>query len=229
MSFFQNTAEKLPEIATTNGVHLMVDIETLGTESNAPIISVGAVLFDPQGNDTFAGLHSRSFLRLIDVEDAVRTCGPASGGTIAWWFTQSDAAIKRLVGGGQVSVQDAFRDLWAYSHSRHARQPEWHRNLPVPTRIWAKDPDFDCSIIRSACGQVRQVYPFHFAYQRSVRTALDLGFPDGEFPTFADDRQEAEGVVAHDARDDAIMQALSIQAVMQALGQSRERIAFIKN
>lgn len=104
-----------------NGMHLMVDLETLGTDQHAPILSIGAVLFDPQVQNTFQTLHERSFLRLIDVEDAVRVCGPADGATIKWWFKQSDAAIKRLVSDDCMPVRDAISDLWMFSHARHTR------------------------------------------------------------------------------------------------------------
>ena len=32
--------------------NLMIDIETLGTNSNAVVVSIGAVLFDPYTGDT---------------------------------------------------------------------------------------------------------------------------------------------------------------------------------
>lgn len=120
-SMFATAAAAAVEPIQCNGLHLMVDLETLGTDQSAPILSIGAVLFDPQVRDTFQTLHERSFLRLVDVEDAVRVCGPADGGTIKWWFTQTDAAIKRLVSGDCVPLRDALNDLWAYSHSRHTR------------------------------------------------------------------------------------------------------------
>lgn len=201
-----------------NGVHLMVDIETLGIESWAPIVSIGAVLFDPQATDTFEALHDRSFLRLIDIEDAIKTCGPVNGGTIKWWFGQKDEAIKRLINGDAISLKGALSDLWIYSHVRGDRNPAVAL-LPLPTNIWAKSPDFDCKIIESACGRVQIKYPFFFATQRCVRTAVDLAFPDGDVPEFTSG-------VGHDARDDAVNQALLVQACYRALGLGREGVQF---
>ena len=201
----------------------MVDLETLGTNDAAPIISIGAVLFDPQGDDTFTKLHAQSFLRTVDIEDAIKVCGPASGSTIKWWFGKSDAAIKRLLG-DVVYLSDALKDLWEYTHARTSRQPAWLTSMPLPTRIWAKDPDFDCKILQHACAQLKIKYPFEYHIQRSVRTAQDLAFPNGELPTFTADGGEA--AVHHDARDDAIMQALMIQACYKSLGLARSGIEF---
>lgn len=207
-------------VANCNGVHLMVDIETLGTKSWAPIVSIGAVLFDPQSTDTFDALYQKAFLRLIDIDDAIRTCGPADGGTLKWWFGQKDEAIKRLVSGDAISVKAALSELWIYSHVRGDRNPTV-ATLPLPTHIWAKDPDFDCKIIESACEKVQMKYPFHFAFQRAVRTAQDLAFPDGDLPEFATG-------VHHDARDDAVNQALMVQACYRALGLGRDGVQFHK-
>lgn len=222
MSSMFAVVETAPEPIQCNGLHLMVDLETLGTDQSAPILSIGAVLFDPQVQDTFQTLHERSFLRLVDVEDAVRVCGPADGGTIKWWFTQTDAAIKRLVSGDCMPLRDALNDLWAYSHSRHAKQAGWLRSSPVATHIWSKGPDFDCKILAHACKQTKVRYPFHFSTQRDVRTAQDFGFPNGELPVFSTGRGEHE-VVHHDARDDAIMQALMVQACFRQVGLARVR------
>jgi hypothetical protein len=205
----------------SNGVHLMVDLETLGTTESAPILTIGAVLFDPQARDTFEGLLQRAFLRRIEVPDAIKYSGGVNGETLKWWFQQSDAAIKALVGDDAVLLKTALTELFEYAQSRHNRQPEWLRNMPLPTRVWAKDPDFDCNILRYACDRTNIKWPYHFSIMRSVRTIQDTAFPDGELPVVH------EGV-AHDAAQDAVAQALMVQACYAALGQSREQVTFIR-
>lgn len=184
-----------------NTCHLMVDIETLATHAAAPILAIGAVLFDPTQASSFEALHAQAFAVTIDPADAVNTCGPVDGATLKWWFSQEDAAIKRLVSSQAVSVKNALTDLWAYSRSQ------------TPTHIWAKSPDFDCAILQSACKAVQIRYPFPFYKQRCVRTAVDLAFPNGDAPKLA-------GGVKHDARDDAVTQALLVQLCYAELGLS---------
>lgn len=214
MNFFTEN-----HMQTCNGVDLMVDLETLGVNQTAPIISMGAVLFDPRAQDTFEGLYARAFYIGVDIEDAVNICGPAEGGTIKWWFGQSDAAIKRVIGGENASVRESLDKLWRYTMTRDNRSPDAIRALPLPQKIWAKDPDFDCRILQNACAKSKCVYPFHFSNGRSVRTIQDLAFPDGDLPRF-------KGGVYHDARDDAVNQALMVQACYQSLGQAYAKVTY---
>ena len=55
--------------------HLMIDLETLGTAANAPVIAIGAVFFDPN-----TGTLGDTFDAAIDVEDAMHY-GVMSGST----------------------------------------------------------------------------------------------------------------------------------------------------
>jgi hypothetical protein len=206
---------------SSNGVECVLDIETLGTNAKAPIISIGAILFDPRQTNTFAQLRERAYYAGVNIENAVDVCGAEniSGGTITWWLQQSEAAIKRLVTGDTLSLDRALSGLWRYTHARVDSQPEWLRKMPVPTRVWAKSPSFDMTIIRSACEKLKILVPFHFSSERDVRTSEELAWPDGDIPKFN------EGV-AHDAADDAVAQALSVQATYQRLGMSYDNVRF---
>ena len=53
----------------------MIDLETLGTAANAPVIAIGAVFFDPN-----TGTLGDTFDAAIDVEDAMHY-GVMSGST----------------------------------------------------------------------------------------------------------------------------------------------------
>ena len=205
-------------------IHAMVDIETMGTAVDAPIITIGAVLFTPSESSTFNGLMRKSFYRTVDIEDAVRFSGGVSGSTLKWWLGQDDKAIKRLLDPGAQSLKRCLQDLYQFCTDRSSRSPldEAYRHLPIPKFMWAKSPDFDCSILRFAFDRFGLQWPFHFAYQRCVRTATDLAFPDPE-----DRPDPAAGTVAHDARDDAINQALMIQACYRQLGLAHDQAEFL--
>lgn len=64
--------------------HMMIDIETLGTSSQAPIVQIGAV--------TNSG---EEFLFTVDIDDAVRN-GVVDGSTVKWWLSQSKEAIDSV-------------------------------------------------------------------------------------------------------------------------------------
>ena len=195
-----------------NHIELMVDLETLGTKESSPIVAIGACLFNPYVQNTFEALMPYSFVASIDIEDAVKNSTGIEAGTVKWWFGQSDAAIKRLVSGETTNLQNALRSLWRFATERGSGDAHL-RALPVPDRICAKSPDFDCKLLQYACDQTGLIYPFRYFNQRCVRTAVDLAFPDGE-----DSRPVFKTGVHHDARDDAINQALMIQACYARLG-----------
>lgn len=46
--------------------HVMVDLETMGKKSNAPVVSIGAVIFDPE-----TGFLGETFYKVVSLESAV--------------------------------------------------------------------------------------------------------------------------------------------------------------
>ncbi|HHW0204758.1 TPA: RecE family exodeoxyribonuclease, partial [Escherichia coli] len=64
--------------------HLMIVLETMGKNPDAPIISIGAIFFDPQTGDM-----GPEFSKTIDLETAG---GVIDRDTIKWWLKQSREA-----------------------------------------------------------------------------------------------------------------------------------------
>lgn len=183
----------------------MIDIETLSTLPSAAIITIGAVMFDPRGEDTEESLREHAQLfGPISFESNEKEGRHISASTIAWWLKQEPAAQAGLFEGDIVPLRAALE-----------RFRQWVANAkPAPTRLWCKDPDFDGVILGDAFRQMGLMWPFRFWETRSVRTCMELAYPPGglrgDFPQI--------GVgVAHNAVDDSIRQALSIQHAFQVL------------
>jgi hypothetical protein len=70
---------------------MMVDIETLGTAVNAPIVQIGAVYFSME-----TGELGEEYLVNLDLEDAIKHGAQPDGSTIYWWLGQSKAAREGL-------------------------------------------------------------------------------------------------------------------------------------
>lgn len=212
-----------------NNCELSIDIETLGLVAGSPVVTIGAVLFDPYASDSSEELVRRSLHIRIDISDAIRFCDKSKidGGTIRWWFEQKDEAIKALVVGDEpaATMQEAIKTLWSYCHDRGSYADKIFFDgiclLPKTCRYWAKDPDFDMQLLRwyYEHPELDGNSPWKFWECRSVRTVQDLAWPDGpdSRPTF-----EIPGV-AHDARWDAIQQALTIQAAIRRLGLAKDQ------
>ncbi|MDN1902698.1 exonuclease, partial [Escherichia coli] len=81
------------------GIHLMIDLETMGKNPDAPIISIGAIFFDPQ-----TGEMGPEFSKTIDLETAG---GVIDRDTIKWWLKQSREAQSAILT-DEIPLDDAL-------------------------------------------------------------------------------------------------------------------------
>jgi len=215
------TASEQPQ----NNMEAMIDIETFGTIAGSPIVTIGAVLFDPYASDSSQAMIDRSINIRIDLSDSLKYGTKVEGGTMRWWLEQDDQAIKALVGEDAISAQEALTKLWRFCLERGTFvNKEFFSglsDLPKASRFWAKDPDFDMQLMRHYYEHpdLSAKMPWEFWQCMSVRTVQDLAWPDGSHdrPSF-----KVPGV-AHDARWDSIQQAMTIQAAMRRLGLSKDQ------
>lgn len=179
---------------------LSVDIETLDVVPTAVPLSIGAVIYDPYEEDSFEDLRRRAFYVNIDRADAERHGCTTSESTLAWWKQQSTAAWDAL----QVNPKPLREALQAF-----IKYVEDHSSMI--SAIVAKSPSFDCVILQSAMRAVGLRWPWPFYIERDHRTWMDAAFPQYYKPDFLNGR------VAHDARDDAVAQAMDVQRAVKVL------------
>lgn len=67
--------------------NLMIDLESMGKKPNAPIVSIGAVFFDPQSGEL-----GQEFYTAVNLESAMEQGAVPDGDTILWWLRQSSEA-----------------------------------------------------------------------------------------------------------------------------------------
>lgn len=182
--------------------HCMIDLETLGTAANAPVVAIGAVFFDP---DT--GKLGPTFDGTIDVEDALRY-GIMSGSTFKWWMSQSDAARQKVVR-GRDKAERVFEDFWHFVVQKGDNvQP------------WGNGASFDITILDYAFPRIlNKPAPWKFWNVRDVRTVKELATGIVEFDS------SVKSGVAHTALDDAVSQAKWVSVCWQGL-RSKQRSYF---
>ncbi|HBV0301154.1 exonuclease [Escherichia coli] len=188
------------EITSTSRVwyHLMIDLETMGTNANAPIVVIGAVFFDPQ-----TGEIGPVFYIVISLTDAMNTGAVPDGGTIEWWLKQSSEARDAILT-DQVKLKDAlsrFREfINEYSDEKFVQ-------------VWGNGATFDNAILRRSYERQGIPCPWRYHNDRDVRTIVELG------KTIDFDARTVipfEGV-RHNALDDARHQAKYVSAIWQKL------------
>lgn len=171
--------------------HLMVDIETLDVEPTAAVVALAAVVFDPRSTTD-----DNEFAVTISKRSNIDQGRSVSQSTLEWWNAQ-DLAAKAAVfnNPNQTDLRSAM-----------VRFASWCNRLrPTCTRIWAKDPDFDVVILRETFKTLGIFWPFKFWEARSCRTAMEMAYPEGDFPMV-----EVDGPL-HDPLVDCKKQVLEIQ------------------
>ena len=73
--------------------HIMIDLETMGVTPQAPIVSVGAVMFDPDTRKIGRKMSGKTFYAELDWEWQDRK--PCES-TVQWWSEQSKEARDAL-------------------------------------------------------------------------------------------------------------------------------------
>ncbi len=134
--------------------NVMLDIETLGTSQQAPVISIGACYFTLGNPDQECG----DFYRHIDWSDAIKG-REVSGETLKWWMVQSDSARDAVVQQGS-TVREALMDL-----------AEWLGDNSI---VWGNGATFDIAILENLYNQYEIPTPWKFYNVRDVRTVVAI-------------------------------------------------------
>ncbi|EJH1677729.1 exonuclease [Escherichia coli] len=175
--------------------HLMIDLETMGKNPDAPIISIGAIFFDPQTGDM-----GPEFIKTVDLETAG---GIIDRGAIKWWLKQSREAQSAILV-DEIPLDDALLQLREFIDENSGE---------FFVRAWGNGANFDNVILRRSYERQGIPCPWRYYNDRDVRTIVELG-KALEFDARA--AIPFEGV-PHNALDDARHQAKYISAIWQKL------------
>lgn len=171
--------------------HVMHDIETMSTETNAAIIAIGACKFDPNGGEIVD-----TFYRSIDLASNMQFSRDFSASTLMWWLSpERDVPRARWVAETKVDLPTALHD--------YAR---WFG--PVSLSVWGNAASFDNTIVESAYKAVGLPVPWKFWHGECYRTMKNRA------PTLRVPRTGTH----HHALDDAISQARHLQEIYAAIG-----------
>lgn len=165
--------------------HVMIDLETMDVGPKSAVVSIGAVKFLPLSKP---GEFVSTFEVTISLRDCLKHGLTVNGSTVEWWLKQSDAARASL------KFEHELRPALL-------RFLEWYGPTSLPT--WGNAPSFDCTILRSALDAAGYTVPWKFRDEMCFRTLVKL------FPS----TPRAVPVVAHDALNDAMAQAITVQAI----------------
>ncbi|KXK83448.1 exonuclease [Escherichia coli] len=177
------------------GIHLMIDLETMGKNPDAPIISIGAIFFDPQ-----TGEMGPEFSKTIDLETAG---GVIDRDTIKWWLKQSREAQSAIMT-DEIPLDDALLQLREFIDENSGE---------FFVQVWGNGATFDNVILRRSYERQGIPCPWRYTNDRDVRTMVALGLVM-DFDARTTIPFEGE---RHNALNDARYQAKYVSAIWQKL------------
>ncbi|ENM1807723.1 3'-5' exoribonuclease [Klebsiella variicola] len=182
-------------------VHVMVDLETMGKKHNAPIVAIGAVVFDPA-----TGSIGESFYKVVCLESSVNWGAVMDPSTVIWWLKQSSEARSAIVNDDAIPLLDAllqFREFVSDNVAGGSKKAQ----------VWGNGTSFDNSILRSSYDCIAEDYPWEYWNDRDVRTMVELGQAISFDPKTTIPFEGSR----HNALADAIHQARYVSAIWQRI------------
>lgn len=183
-------------------VDIMIDLETLGTAVDAPVISIGAQEFD-----TSTGKLGSSFYVACDVKDQIdsklRFCDTS---TLKWWMGQSEGA-KKVFKEGALPTKQCLEELSKWVLKLAGSKAKSTRKAYV----WGNGSSFDITLLETLYKDFGVECPWMFYKVMDLRT----------FKRFCAAGRKVEVLEgdAHNALDDAKAQAQYVLDVIKGEGE----------
>lgn len=164
-----------------------IDLETLGSKYNAPVLAIGIAAFN---RDT--GKVGPTHYVEIEIADAMRN-GLLTASTLVWWMSQSDSARQVFTkpSKNKLPLKTALQSTGDFLRGV---------GKGVPT-VWGNGSSFDITILEHAFDVAGEGLepPWSFWNIRDMRTAVDMaGVKTKDYPRVG---------THHNALDDAVFQA----------------------
>ncbi len=175
----------------------MIDLETLATTPDAVVLTIGAVRFDPFGDDLSDPKCTKLYLR-VDVDSCDALGLVTNDATIDWWAQQSPEAQEEAFSEkDRIPIADAMNQLYKFC---------WGAS-----QVWSHGSSFDIVICEHIYRKLGRAAPWSFWEVRDTRTLFDIGLNPDRPP-----------VLKHHALEDAWNQAVGVQHVLRKLRSSTQ-------
>ena len=145
----------------------MLDIETLGTDPGAVILSIAAVEFDLETGKT-----GKEFYSKIQLEDSIKHGFEINPATLRWWLEQDPEVLKE-----NITIPKGTEDLCTVkavmseliAHFEYVYAPKVH--------VWGNSNRFDMGILIPYLRIITDKPIWKYSNERDVRTLVSFN-PD---------------------------------------------------
>lgn len=185
--------------------HLMLDVECMGTRTNAPLAAIGAVIFEPDTGNILDKFYIK-----IDITTSVQAGAVLDPETIKWWLKQQSEAQLQLVGNvGDIDVVDVATAITMLAEFVQRNQSSPRQGI----KHWANGANFDPGIVEETCYKLGRRSPLVFWKSLCVRTIVEMGRQFGIDPK----AEMASLGSPHKALDDCERQVAYVSQLWQRI------------
>ena len=170
--------------------HVMIDLETLGTNKKAAIIEIGAVRFNAYGPE----ISTDEFHTYVSIDSNLQANRKIDASTLSWTLNEPHGVTLLQAAHTQgVELSEALTGLSNF--------------ITKDDYVWACGAAFDLAILETAYAEYNWEVPWKFWNEKCYRTMKNLsGVPPYK-----------QIGVKHSARDDAYSQAIHLQQIFAHL------------
>lgn len=174
--------------------HLMVDMETMAVSPRSVVLSLGAVHFNPFGDEIYDEIYFK-----IDIDDQDKLGREIDPNTLDWWSKQDpDIMEEAFSPTGRLPLDKAI--------------DQFHKFAWGCDKFWSHGATFDLVILEDLYRQLKRPLPWNYWQLRDTRTLFDLGW-----------KPELSNENKHDALEDARRQAKGVQFVFSKLCENTQK------
>lgn len=181
--------------------HLLIDIETLGTDPDAVVLSIACVPFMLDVHTYFSELVNAGFVVKLHVQEQIKTHHRTVEDSVAkWWKSQPKEIFDAQV---RPSPNDmGLKEGLTLFNKFVAGIEGYNFN---ESYVWSRGNNFDFPILKSLYKDAGIGVPYNDWRVRDVRTAIDImaGTDDGKYEV----KFGGDGFEAHNPLHDAAMDA----------------------
>jgi hypothetical protein len=192
-----------------NGVHISLDIETLSTNKNAVVASIGACRVTKDGLVE----HTESdFYCRVQMQEQIDFGRHVSEDTLRFWMAQEATTRGDTFNGVSLTPIEALDELrkWVDKGEHEG--------------VWTKGPAFDGAILESLAESYGEKPAWHFRDHRDIRTldaVIEMSSNDDLKLAWFEAREEfsASNRAAHNALEDAKAQGRLLSWFMKGASE----------
>ena len=171
-----------------NRIDIMVDLETLGTSTDATVFQVGAIAFDIETGEIIDTFNKVCNIEFEDLK--------VDGSTLQWWLKTNKELLHDLLNNQHSCTE---KSMWQdFNRFLHLQQSKC-----FDLCLWGNGISFDVAMVKHNLMQNCGNYFIKYNKERDVRTILDLattklGMSERDFKN----RSKLDTEIEHDALDD---------------------------